>query len=123
MLANCLAFSKDVQICIDFSTDFGSIFNGFLIPRNFNFSVFVQARIRKITFFSASSKYRFFVDFGSQHDLKNPSKIEALRATLGQVGSKLDHVGPSWGHVGAKLVQDGQKWKSRGPRSANMGPR
>ena len=37
---DCLAFSKDVQICIDFSTDFGSIFHGFLIPRNLNFSVF-----------------------------------------------------------------------------------
>ena len=40
MLAHCLAFSKDVQICIDFSTDFGLILNGFLIPRNLNFSVF-----------------------------------------------------------------------------------
>ena len=35
------AFSKDVQICIDFSTDFVSIFHGFLIPRNFNFNDFV----------------------------------------------------------------------------------
>ena len=39
MLAHCLAFSKDVQICINFSSDCGSIFNGFLIPRNLNFNV------------------------------------------------------------------------------------
>ena len=35
-----LPFSRDVQICIDFSTDLESIFHDFLMPRNLNFSVF-----------------------------------------------------------------------------------
>ena len=50
----CVAFSKDVQICIDFSTHFGSIFHGFLIPRNLNFCDFVfcfTGFFQKITFF------------------------------------------------------------------------
>ena len=50
----CVAFSKDVQICIDFSTHFGSIFHGFLIPRNLNFSDFVlcfTVFFQKISFF------------------------------------------------------------------------
>ena len=36
----CVAFSKDVQICIDFSTHFGSIFHDFLMPENLKNGVF-----------------------------------------------------------------------------------
>ena len=70
----CVAFSKDVQTCIDFSTHFGSIFHGFLIPRNLNFSDFVlcfTVFFQKITFFHIFLYVlKFLSIFGANMTLK-----------------------------------------------------
>ena len=70
MLADCLAFSKDVQICIDFSTGFGSIFHGFLIPRKLHFSLFAEARINKSLFSALPVSIDFLSILGANMTLK-----------------------------------------------------
>ena len=101
---DCLAFSRGLLICIDFSSDFRSIFHHFLIPRNLNFSVFAKARIKKSIFSAFPVNINFLSILGANMTLKILQKSRISGPSwpkLGNVGDMLLHLGAMLGHLGA----------------------
>ena len=43
--------------------------------------------------------HHFFIDFGCQHEVQNPSKSQVLRAMLGSLGPSLMIFGDMWGNL------------------------